>query len=81
MTVPSVASLKIASIESESLGKRQKFAFALYPFNTTLTVQANDNRSLGQRIDQLIDLFGGVVEVWGDPKAITSWRGDDVLRF
>src|SRR6185295_10888592 len=42
----------------------------------------NERISLGlwKRFDQLIDFSGCVVEMRGDPEAITAWGGDDIFR-
>jgi hypothetical protein len=45
------------------------------PYNRTIIARSR------QRIDELVDVVEGVVEVRGDPKAITSWCGDDFLAF
>ena len=34
---------------------------------------------LGKRLNELVHLGGCVVEMRGDPKAITAWRGDDIF--
>ena len=49
------------------------------PYKPYRTV-ARISLGLWKRFDELVDFSGGVVQVGGDAKAITAWRGDDILR-
>ena len=45
------------------------------------TIDRKSLADLRKRLNKLIDFGSGVIEMRGDPKAITARRGDDVPRI
>ena len=47
-------------------------------YKSDSTIDLLSLADLRKRFNELLDLCGGVIKMWGDPKAITARRGDDV---